>query len=265
MKDKVIMIGGMPRSGTTLMANCIQDSLHIPICPETHFFNAALDNTGKVSIKFLPEAVLKDNKLGPIYYSLDGKVAEDKFEIFEKILKRTLDKNYQVYGEKTPAHLMFFKEILENKNNYIFIILQRSCAEVCNSLKAVPWNNGNIIKNAVRWAKYYSEAQNLLNKHPERCLIVNYAGLCKNPDKTLIRIKTHFKLEQINQEIDGFVNFSESLEPWKKGSAAKPRTKTNKLENMPKAYIPIINAFESFVRATNYLKYDFAKSLRKQK
>lgn len=225
MNNKVILIGGMPRSGTTLISNFIQREMSIPIAPETHFFDIASVNDCFVDISGLPRPVLNDKILGPIYKELDGVLIEDCLEVFEKILRKIFDDKLEIVGEKTPAHLVFFDRIAENRDNYFFIIMQRSCLEVCNSLKYVPWNKKSMYKNALRWSKYYKIAFLLLKKYPERFLIVNYNDLCENPFKELYKIKEKFNFDCFNQNISEFINYDDNLEPWKKKSNLTPYKK----------------------------------------
>lgn len=226
--SKIILIGGMPRSGTTLVSNYIQNQLNIPISPETHFFDCAVDDKNYLSIDRIPFEVMEDPKLGDIYRSVDGLQIKDKIQTFELILDAVFGTKFLVYGEKTPAHMMYFRELIGKRNNYSFIIVQRSCLDVCNSLRNVPWNDGCIIKNALRWSKYYIESKKLLKDYPNRVLIVEYEELCRLPEENIRVIRKFLNIDKLNQKNSEFSNFSENSEPWKKGASQAPMLKKDR-------------------------------------
>jgi hypothetical protein len=241
MNHQVIMIGGMPRSGTTLMSNYLQQTLNIPVSPETHYFSAALSKNNLITLDDLPQPVLLDRRLGPIYRELEGSLIGDLLIGFEDLLDKIFDDEYEVIGEKTPSHLMKFLEIAERRDSYRFIVMNRSCAQVCSSLKKVPWNDGKIMRNSFRWLKYYIEAERLKKRYPGRVCIVNYNDLCSNPEAEISRVMLELGLQKIDQDVSGFLNYKSELEPWKRNATKKPSRQKKILEIniFPKIYLAV--------------------------
>lgn len=241
MNYQIIMIGGMPRSGTTLFSNYIQESLNIPVSPETHFFSCISKDNRTIDVKMLPKPVTDDPVLGPIYKGMNGNFVENPIVVFEKILEKVFKNNFKVVAEKTPRHLMSFDWIARSSHSYKFIIVHRSCVQVCNSLTQVPWNDGRVFKNSVRWLRYYVEELKLKKKYPSRVSIVDYSDFCKSPEKEVERIKLELDLTECDQCVSGFHNYNEYLEPWKANSKSSPFeiVKTSNLSISSRIYLSI--------------------------
>jgi hypothetical protein len=257
----VVLIGGMPRSGTTLLANLVQQRFAIPICPETHFFSSGYDNQAGISIDGVPFEVLQDELVGGAYRSMRGEKFEDFIDGFDAFLAKIFNQQFSFIGEKTPRHLEFFYTIAAKRDNYRFIVLDRSMSEVCDSLLRVEWNNRSVFYNCCRWVRYHYLTAKLKEQFPERVQIVRYDLLCANPDLVIRKLSNRLGLHQTSQKLEGFRNYDEGLEPWKIGSSEPPRIKRKK-SRFNRLSIKSMDIFEFSVRVFVRTIFKF-KSKRK--
>lgn len=213
-RQTVLLIGGMPRSGTTLLSGLIQRELNIPVAPETHFFNMALP----YGLKRLPAELRNDARIMAAYggIALAGPVSP--VQAFRELLGRLLPGRVRVIAEKTPDHLMHFGRILEADLDFRAIVIVRACEEVCNSLVHMPWNRRPIRGNVKLWVKFYLEAARLKRAYPSRIAAVSYEQFCDAPEATLARVATELGLKPNEAPVAAGGNYDLALEPWKRGA-----------------------------------------------
>jgi hypothetical protein len=125
----------------------------------------------------------------------------------------------QVYGEKTPNHLLHVGTLREFFPNARFIHMVRDPRAVVLSWTRVPWSTGSIDGNADVWCKYVRAAERYRRDDPG-FHTVRYEDLVAAPTPTLRAVGDFLGLESIADML-GFNERSEGLnfdrEPWKKG------------------------------------------------
>ena len=127
----LILIGGVPRSGTTLTARVIGENFRIPMSPETHYFSYA-HRGDKLATENLPKETLNDYRVAAAYGKISGR--SRSVETFRTLLKE-IHGSSAILGEKTPAHLTSFTDILSDDQNVICIVVVRDFFAVTESLR----------------------------------------------------------------------------------------------------------------------------------
>lgn len=215
-RSELVLVGGMPRSGTTLLSIFIQERFRIPFSPETHYFDIA-HRTETLDIKNLPKEVLEDEKTKNAYKKIQN--SPRGTETFRQLLNNILGSR-DVIGEKTPAHLMSFRKILESDHNVTCVIIFRNFHEIIRSLDRVPWNKENSLNNLKRCVSYYRESHKTQIEYPSRAVAVRYRDLCRNPDGLYLALKP--KLPQGNARSEN-IAFDADNEPWKINALRPPQ------------------------------------------
>jgi len=245
--EEILLIGGMPRSGTTLLSNFVQQRFAIPVCPETHFFLSGYASQTGISIDHLPLEVLQNELVGGAYRSMQGAKYKNAIDGFEAILARVFKEQFHFISEKTPAHLEYFYAIAAARDNYRFIVLDRSMSEVVDSLSRMKWNKRAYFRNCLTWVRHHYLSVKLKKHFPKRVQIVRYDLLCSNPDLVFRKLKNNLGLYRTSQNVEGFKNFDERHAPWKIGSGDAPWVNQKKLKLNPPSIV-LMNIFELFVR-----------------
>ena len=206
----------MPRSGTTLLARVVSTELHIPFAPETHFFTYAY-RKGEVSLDRLPKEVLEDPRVAAAYKKIQGHPRS--METFRLLLHEIIG-DATTIGEKTPAHLVFFSEILKADPQVISIATSRDFFEVIESLRKVYWNTAPFSANLRRCIRYHRIAHMTQRHFRERLLVVDYKKLCEDEQSVMEALAKwlprgeHRYAQQI---------FNPAVEPWKSEALSDPK------------------------------------------
>lgn len=217
-EQPLLMVVGMPRSGTTLLARIISKEMSILFPQETHFFSEHLTSS-EISVKFLPKEVLLNDQLKSFYEQSEG--FPRTIYYFRKLLAELLDEQL-ILAEKTPSHLPVMQNLLDEDPNIFCIIIQRNCFDVVMSLKSMPWNKATDFSNFRRCLYYHRVARRLHDNHRKRVMIVQYKELCNNPKAMMTLAKEkicHFCGVDSFLPFKGDVGISlydENIEPWKK-------------------------------------------------
>lgn len=214
----MVLIGGMPRAGTTLMAEFVRLRFGIPVAPETHFFDMA-GKTGRVRPDALPKEVMENRSVADAYD--DIRDAQVTTENFRALLSRILGAP-DVLGEKTPAHLMSFGKILSCDRDTVCVVVSRDFFSVIQSLRRMPWNNAGFRRNLRRCVRYHVETFRLQRAHPARIMVIGYRELCECPDRAAARLGACLPRYDRQASLS---SFDPSSEPWK-ARAQQPPTYT---------------------------------------
>jgi Sulfotransferase family len=208
--DRVgFLVVGSPRSGTTLVQRLACEIPGVAMPPETHFFSdfawdlvrrhefplggaelrdeiarfAALDNARGLGID--PDAILED---------LGGR-SDSVYGLFDEIT-RLLAGPAEVWGEKTPGHLWWWRPISVAAPWMRFVVVVRDPRAVVASLLSMPWQAGIDMELwegrlhalhaglAGKWAFDQEVAAALLEElSPDRALLLRYEDLVSDPDR----------------------------------------------------------------------------------
>jgi len=211
----ILLVGGMPRSGTTLLSRLIAEHFHIPFSPETHYFTFAYAN-GRLTPERLPKEVTEEPRVATAYSRIGDRPRG--VDTFRTLLREILG-DAKTIGEKTPAHLTSFPEILKEDAHVITVVLKRDYFEIIESLRKVHWNNASFWTNLRRCVRYHRIAHTTQRQFPDRLLVVDYRKLCENEQSVIIALSKWLPRGEHScaQKI-----FDPEVEPWKKNALRAP-------------------------------------------
>ncbi len=221
-KSWLVMIGGMPRSGTTLLARVVSENLGIPFSPETHYFTYAYRD-GALSPEQLPKEILAESRVAAAYRCIEGQPRS--VQTFRTLLRKSLGVSH-VLGEKTPAHLTAFADILSQDENVICVVILRDFFEITESLKKVYWNTASFRSNLKRCARYHRTAFRTQRRFPDRVIMLDYQDLCKNEEAVVAALSARLPHGRCT-ETQRF--FDPELEPWKQDALRAPEARSRKV------------------------------------
>lgn len=122
--------------------------------------------------------------------------------------------------EKTPHHIHYYDRILNFLSNAHFIVLLREPYSFILSYKHQKGHKNTVesrkrfkdryhpIGCALVWKRTCNKAHQLLKKHPENCLIVDYSELFSDTDNVLRKILSFLHISSDNLIADGDPLFS---------------------------------------------------------
>jgi Sulfotransferase family len=233
------LIVGSPRSGTTLVQRLACEIPGVAMPPETHFFSdfawdlvrrhefplggpalrdeiaifAGLENSRGLDID--PDAIV--GSLGGTAHSVYG--------LFDEMV-RSLAGPAQIWGEKTPGHLWWWRPISVAAPWMRFVVVVRDPRAVVASLLAMPWEAGVDhqawagrlhLALAGKWAFDQEVASALLAElAPSRALLLRYEDVVSDPPaarSAIARLLGRSGTEQIQQAPSSMVH---PWEHWKK-------------------------------------------------
>lgn len=213
-RQTILLIGGRPRSGTTLLSNLIQRQLNIPVAPETHFFDIVMTK----GMDALPAEVTEDPALMSAYTGLPATPPASPTDTFRLLLDRLIPQPALTIGEKTPDHMGKFKDILGADPVFKAVVIVRNCADVCESLARMPWNNNTFEENLRLWVLFYRDGLRLRKNFPGRVEIVRYERLCAQPEQEVARLAKSLGLKANADQLTPGTNYDAVREPWKQGA-----------------------------------------------
>lgn len=176
-----IFIGGLPRSGTTMVQN-ILDS-HPLIYGGSEFDR--IPNIIDLRTKLL--ATLESGRIAEYTNknSIDNAIRNLIDELYSDIQS---EKNFSIISEKTPWNILFFEELLQLFPKAKFVMVLRNPLHVLNSMKQVANNaHANGIKPpdfttdyliAVAYMEQvYDLMTTLLKKYPQSFYLIKYEDI----------------------------------------------------------------------------------------
>ncbi|MBE9126145.1 MULTISPECIES: sulfotransferase family protein [unclassified Coleofasciculus] len=203
LKKLPFFIVGCPRSGTSLLQMLMNLHPNIAIPPESHIFerfSGVFANYGDLhkssNLQLFVKDILHDKRIKE--WGLEISVAEFCTQIKIVSIKGVVSLLFELYaqkngkkrwGDKTPQHAMYLKEINKIFPEAKFIHLIRDGRDVAESLKRVPIGPKSIYKIAHRWRKYILAFEEFKQSTDTRNWIeVHYEDLVQNLNSELFKI-----------------------------------------------------------------------------
>lgn len=238
-------IFGSPRSGTTLVREILNRHSRVNIVPETGFYDrlwAARRGLGSVTCRdswvrwlyyFLFQSHdpgMEENRaampaLIQEFTDRPPKGPDDFFARIVRYLGEARGKN--VFGEKTPRHLLFWRRIFSGFPHARAIVTVRDPRAVVASVLGRGDLTDSVWKAAVEWRFFANVTKSLLNRQGLQVQLVSYEELVRN-SLTVIQGLCDFLgldfqsgMEQADganssyERPSGSGIFSNSLERWK--------------------------------------------------
>ena len=236
-----IIIGGCPRSGTTMVRNMLNSHPDVFIFPQTQFINKIwgarrLVNFKKNRLKMLKiiaeDAAVKRSGID-IFSSNRSKLNEfnDYFDEYLDFIRDYCTDNSDCpsfIGDKTPRHVMFIDLLKKNiKTGLKTIVIVRDSRAVIASMKARKLVR-SIESGAAIWNFFCKHILFLLGKYSENeILLIKYEDIVADPlarsgdISKFIGLDYNDAMVKIQNHNSSFIKntktgiFSDSLDIWK--------------------------------------------------
>ena len=181
-----IFIGGLPRSGTTMVQNILDSHPSIYGGPEFDRIPNIIDLRNKLLISFESGRISNYTSKQNIDLSI-SQLIENLFNGIDT------QKKYSYISEKTPWNILFFDELVTIFPDAKFIMVLRNPLNVFNSMKnvakrakekdVIPPDFTTNYKIAVAYMEtVYKIMQRLLSKYPNNFYLIRYEDLLINLD-----------------------------------------------------------------------------------
>lgn len=193
-----IIITGMHRSGTSLMASLLQSTgIHIG----SRLMDAGLGNAKghfeDLDFVEFHEEVLKSQGISKQGWTLNKqiKVQEQYIDTAKTIINKRCKLN-EIWGWKDPRTTLFLDFWISLIPNSYFILLYRSPWEVIDSL----YRRGDeaFLKNpnfALQvWSSYNQAILDFIERFPNQCCLFNLDSIIQNPEYFIEVVTTKFNL-----------------------------------------------------------------------
>lgn len=198
------MIVGTSRSGTTLLQRLACELPGVRVPPETQFFwkfgpRLLAQRTFPLNEQALRAEIaafldLKNSRMlrldaDAVVAELDGK-CDHILELFS-VFVRHLAGEAELYGEKSPQHLWWWRALTDAIPRLKLIVIVRDPRAVTSSNLKVPWSMDWHLSLAERWAfeqKQILSARRRLGD--ERCLVLRYEEVVRDPSASKNKIAT---------------------------------------------------------------------------
>jgi hypothetical protein len=209
----LLLLAGVPRSGTTVLAKYVCSKFGYQCSGETHFWDCAYKN-GKVNIENLPSPTISDLKIFKAYSDIPQH--GNGSDIFLALLRAIHGNTAKFICEKTPGHLYYLKDILCSIPGSKGLIIVRDFCDVICSMDSVEWADPSIYNRLKRVFTSYMVARSLKMQYKSRIFLVSYKDFCMQTSSVEAALSRFFcKVPFSSENVDDFSLYDPSLEPWK--------------------------------------------------
>lgn len=237
-----LFIVGMPRSGTTLLANLLeQRTLYVGL-PESHFFsrfvwesilNRTTDGLSAAWRRFAdsrPWPLVSDQKNSSSAHD-DSPDSPGRYRrVFLDWVEAELaaaGKSPKTHGwiENSPPHTEGLPFIRRLFPEHRVVGMIRDPRAVHASLRDVRWNSSHAAANAARWRWYANYLAKLAKTAPEHIRIVHFESLVTDTEETLSQLARwlNIALESPSDTPASTTrSFHPEAEPWKRLALEPP-------------------------------------------
>lgn len=194
------LIGGLARSGTTLVQRlcCELSSVWVP--PETHFWPSS--EGLEAAIEFPLQGGARIDAVEQVARDLAGRgvgiqvsdvleslAAYDRriglWTLFESVVTALSPPDRRMLGEKTPQHLLWWEQLSGVVPDLRFLTVVRDPRAALRSHRSVTWGETDAYALAERWLAYQRAATDALRLlGPERVLALRYEDVAAHPEGT---------------------------------------------------------------------------------
>jgi hypothetical protein len=206
---KAVFVGGVPRSGTTLLGSALGSHPHAIVTPESPFVPYGIVVARTLSAESpetwqegLLEWLAKDFRFSLWNLDLDRPAratlldARDVGDFFLRLTMlyagRTGRPNPDIWIDHTPANTRFAALLRAAFTEARFIHIIRDARAVVASVLPLEWGPGSAIGAAKWWAEWLAPGLAAARAWPDEVLEVRYESLVADPSTTLRNIAEDF-------------------------------------------------------------------------
>lgn len=200
LPDPVLFVGGVARSGTTLLRNMLAAHPLIAVPDESPFIRdvyrelvrrGAPDDVALAWRLIREERFFKQWGLDPAH--AEPALAAWRPRSYADLIRALFAAYAQQEGkplsaDKTPSHAYCFDWYGERFPASRFVHVLRDPREVCMSLSVQPWQPGGIEASAEKWASTVRRARKAQLMFPERFIEIRYEDLVATPIDELTKL-----------------------------------------------------------------------------
>ncbi|HVC69146.1 MAG TPA: sulfotransferase [Acidimicrobiales bacterium] len=232
------LVVGSPRSGTTLVQRLACEIPGVGMPAETHFFSQFV--TGLLERRSFPlEGPALTEEIGR-FGSLDsarglavdatgvvkalGGVCRSPFDLFDALV-RQLAGPAEIWGEKTPEHLLWWRPLSQCAPGLRFVVVVRDPRAVVASNLGMPWrDDGRIpawgenvhLAFAEMWACVQDQVRLMESElGGDRVLRLRYEDVATDPDGARGRIARFLGRPPVTETVAAPEGIVLPWEPWK--------------------------------------------------
>ncbi|MGB1697138.1 MAG: sulfotransferase [Thermoplasmatota archaeon] len=221
--DKLLMVVGMARSGTTLLAEKLH-TIGVSIGEETHALVTPALDTWCRSDAPVEELFRLSPRMKP-YRHLKDHLEENRPRSTDELLWALSEGHrqhvgYPLAGEKTPYHWKHAKRLLSQNPGLHVIFCIRDPRDVIDSHFRVAWGRRCQYALAREWALVSKLAAHLARTYPGRVRVHNHEAFLHDHERMLAAYKAWLDLGEVPNR-KPLTSFQADEADWK-GDARKP-------------------------------------------
>jgi hypothetical protein len=226
--DPSFLIVGTARSGTTLVQRlaCSLEGVRVP--PETHFRAFMKPRSRRESFPLDENALratlaeFSERKVAKgLTVDIEGIVSDlkgrcsDPWQLFAALV-RGLAGPAQVYGEKTPEHLRWWRPMTRHFPSLRLVAVVREPRAVVASNLQVPFGPRSHYLLAERWRADQRQLQTAVRSLPrERCMVIRYEDLVADPGAYRAELAAFLEVDPTNESTVAGAGLRLGWEWWK--------------------------------------------------
>lgn len=138
------------------------------------------------------------------------------------IIELNSDDSVNLFGEKTPPHIRYIREISNMLPGSRFIHIVRDPRGVVNSMRSVPWSSGSLSLDAHTWCSALRSLSRLPQELRMAVKTVRYEDLVQEPELTLSHLcdflSLPFDTSMLNHYQKTVTGYNLETQPWLKNT-----------------------------------------------
>ena len=193
-----IIIFGSARSGTSLLSRIVGSHPNIGVPFESHLYNRFYPwlkyygdlgrekNRARLIQDLLDTDVMALWDVKPEFEDIVNNLKENTFHgVVDALMNAWLEKcGKQRWGEKTPWHMFYWREIMEGFPDAKFIFIVRDGRDASMSWLKARFGPKHIYPAALRWKKFHEEYERFKQAvNPDNLYELKYEDLLDRPEE----------------------------------------------------------------------------------
>jgi hypothetical protein len=203
---KLLLIGGIPSSGSSLLVYLLSQTGQFFCLPETGLFtrgclfNQAHEKPVNPLYEQVPWIDIKAKTLQSTGWDIYSEDFDQRpFSILNFLKNRFKLPDDTIIVEKTPENIFAFEHYLKADSSRKVIVTKRDIESTCFSLMKRKFS---ILEAIILWFSHAFEIWRLLQRYPGQVFLLDYNEICRSPKDCLFRIADFFQVKDIFSSAD---------------------------------------------------------------